>query len=340
MRSCLVAFPLALAAAVAACGPGVVIPQTPEGPGPTGSLVAEETLGEDALLVALPSDDNTLVGKVHVATYGADSQSAEAAFQANPCREHLQIQRFPASRKLRDIRRFSTDVNSSALLKVVKIGVSVSNVTDYQYEFNVTEKMVADDTIAYAECCARSRGGCGEHFVRELYYGEGVYRLLRSTSGAASVGVPMIVDVGGGASYAVLGEQSFRGYFAYKIKQTPAAPPPPSEDRVATIATGAVADLNLPATLEGAALLEQQGPLVLITTKSTERTRGDQLKAIGEARQQQRKALKNLLAGPPYNTPPAALNDRVERVYDLGQEVDASQDGAGDWLLKMSYAIR
>jgi hypothetical protein len=319
------------------CGPSLM-PQDPGSAAPSDSLVATDTLGEDALLVALPSDDDTLVGKVHVATFGPE-ESAEASFQANPCREHLEIQRFPASRRIRDIRRFSTDLNSSAVLKVVKIGVAVSKVTDYQYEFNVTEKIVADDTIAYAECCARSRGGCGEHFVRELYYGDGVYRLLRSTSGSGSIGVPMIVDASAGSSYAVLGEQSFRGFFAYKVKQTPAPPPPPSEDRVATIATGTVADLSLPATLDGAALLEQQGALVLITTKSTARTRGDQLKAIGEARQQQRKALKNLLAGPPYNTPPAALVDRVEAVYDVGQEVDALEDGDGDWLLKMSYAI-
>jgi hypothetical protein len=336
MRSCLYALLIAVAA-TPACGSSIV-PKDPGAPAVSGSLVAEDTLGEDALLVALPSDDNTLIGKIHVATFGPD-QAAEASFQANPCREQLQIQRFPASRRIRDIRRFSTDVNSSAVLEVVKIGVAVSNVTDYQYEFNVTEKIVADDTVAYAECCAKMRGGCGEHFVRELYYGDGVYRLLRSTSGSASVGLPLIVDASAGASYAVLGEQSFRGYFAYKVKQTPAPPPPPAEDRVATIATGTVADLNLPATLEGAALLEQQGALVLITTKSTARTRGDQLKAIGEARQQQRRALKNLLAGRPYNTPPAALNDRVERVYAAGQEVDALEDGEGDWLLKMSYAI-
>jgi hypothetical protein len=327
-----------VAAAASACGPDLAA-GPPKDLQPTGSLVAADTLGPDALLISLPSDDDTLVGKVHVATFGADA-TQEAGFQANPCREHLEIRKFEAARKIRDIRKFTTDFNSSAVIKVVKIGVAVSNVTDYQYEFNVTQKLVADDTVAYAECCSKMRGGCGEHFVNELYYGDGVYRLLKSTSGSASVGLPLIVDVAAGTSYGVLGEQSFRGYFAYKIKRTPAPPPPPSVDRVATISTGAVADLALPAKLEGAALLEQQGAYVVITTKSTERTRGNQLKAIGEARQQQRRALKNLLAGPPYNTPPAALNDRVEQVYDKGQEVDALEDENGDWGLKMSYLIQ
>jgi hypothetical protein len=305
----------------------------------TGSLVAADSLGDDALLVAVPSDDNTLIGKVHVATYG-QSADQEASFQANPCREQLQIQSFKAARHIRDIRKFSTDFNSSAMIKVVKIGVAASEVTNYEYEFNVTEKLVADDTVAYAECCARIRGGCGEHFVRELYYGDGVYRLLKTTSGSASVGLPMIVDSSAGASYSVLGEQSFRGYFAYKIKETPATAPAPAADRTATIATDTVADLDLPKTLEGAALLEQQGAYVVITTKSREGTRGNQLKAVGEARQQQRRALKNLLAGPPYNTPSSALNDRVERIYDTGEEVDAAQDENGDWLLKMRYLIQ
>jgi hypothetical protein len=332
------ALSLLVASLAAACGPDLAT-RAPGEPPTARPLVAADTLGDDALLVSLPSDDNTLIGKVHVAAFGAGG-SQEAGFQANPCAEHLKVQSFKAARKIRDIRRFSADFNSTAILKVVKIGAAVSQVTDYAYEFNVTEKLIADDTVAYAECCAKLRGGCGEHFVRELYYGDGVYRLLKSTSGSATVGVPMIVDASGGTSYAVLGEQSFRGYFAYKIKQTPAAAPPPSEDRVATISTATVADLNLPATLDGAALLEQQGAYVVITTQSTERTRGDQMKAVGEARQQQRRALKNLLAGPPYNTPPAALNDRVERVYDAGQEVDAAENDEGDWSLKMSYLVQ
>ena len=319
------------------------LPKAPAGPPPAmpggDSLVAADSLGEDALLIALPSDDDTLAGKVHVV--GTTSgQSLEVAFQANPCLEHLRIQSFEAARHIRDTRRFTTDVNSQAVIKVVRIGASLSDVTDYQYEFNVTRKLVADDTVAYAECCARMRGACGSAFVRELYYGDGVYRLLRETSGRVGAGVVLVADGSIGASSAVLGEQSFRGFFAYKIKETPAPPPPPAEDRVVAIRTDGVADMALPSKLEGAALLEQQGARVLITTRSTAGTRGNQLKAVGEARQQQRRALKNLLAGPPYNTPPAGLNDRVERIYDGGEEVDAYRDEEGDWFVKMAYVIQ
>ncbi len=320
-----------------ACGPRLTVPSSHSAEmekAPFG-----ESLGADALLVSLPSDDNTLVGKVHVVGASADKDLSEVSFQANPCREHLVIQRFPASRHIKDIRRMTTDINSSVLIKVVKIGVGVSNVTDYQYEFDMTEKMVADDTVAYAECCSRLRGGCGGHYVRELYYGQGVYRLLKAAQGEVSAGVPFIADASGKHSYAVLGEQSFRGYFAYKIKETPAPPPPPSVDRLSTVSTETTADLQLPSTLDGAALVEQQGANVIITTQSSESGEANALKAVGEARQNQRRALKNLLAGPPYNIPPATLNERVDQVYQAGREVDASKNPKGQWVLKMSYLI-
>jgi hypothetical protein len=319
------------------------LPKAPAGAPPAipggDTLIPADSLGEDALLIALPSDDDTLAGKVRICG-NAPGRSLEVSFQANPCLEHLRIQSFDAARHIRDTRRFTTDVNSQAVIQVVRIGASLSDVTDYQYEFNVTRKLVADDTVAYAECCARMRGACGGAFVRELYYGDGVYRLLRETSGRVEAGMVLVADGAVGASRAVLGEQSFRGFFAYKIKETPAPPPPPAEDRVVAIRTDGVADLALPSKLDGNALLEQQGARVLITTRSTAGTRGNQLRAVAEARQQQRRALKNLLAGPPYSTPPAQLNDRVERVYDGGEEVDAHRDDEGDWFVKMAYVIQ
>ncbi|MBN2340556.1 MAG: hypothetical protein JXX29_14500 [Deltaproteobacteria bacterium] len=323
----------------AGCMPHASVPAAPSPAAMQQSNAFSDSLGDDALLISLPSDDNTLVGKVHIVT-AANAAVTEVAFQANPCAQHLRIQRFPASRHIKDIRRFSSDINSAAIIKVVKIDGSISNVTDYQYEFDVTEKIVADDTIEYAECCAKARGACGAHFVRELYYGAGMYRLLQQTSASAGVGVPMIFSASGNKSFAILGEQSFRGYFAYKTKPTPAAPPPPAENRLATVSTTEVADMNLPATLEGAALVEQVGAQVVITTKSSAQSGSQQLKAIGEARQQQRRALKNLLAGPPYNTPPDQLNQRVESVYDAGQEVDAYRGNEGEWYLKISYPIQ
>ena len=305
---------------------------------PKGVMQAAESLGPDALLVPIPSEDDTLVGKVQIPRQ--KDSFTEADFQANPCAEHLKIHDFKAERMVRDTRRFSTDLSGSAVVQVVKIGAAISQVTDYQYEFNVSRKLVADDTVDYAQCCSRLRGGCGSHFVRELYYGDGVYRLLRNVKAGVSAGVPLLAEASAQTQYGVLGEQRFRGFFAYKVKETPAPPPEKQESRVGTLPTDGGPDLLLPKTLSGAALLEQEGAFVLITTKSTEAQRANTIKAIGSARQKQRQALKNLLAGPPYNTPASALNERVEAVFQAGEELDAYQGDEGDWYLKMRYTIR
>lgn len=306
-------------------------------PGPDLANVAE-TLGDDFLLFAVPSDDDTLIGKVSAP--GTDTETTEINYQANPCLAHLETKSFEAERTVRDIREIRGDVNGSVLLKIVRVGAAVSVATDYEYEFRITRKLVANDTIEYADCCSKARGACSAHFVRELYYGTGKYRLLQRVSGSASVGVPIIAEISGGRSYAVLGEQSFRGFFAYKTKETPTAAPPPLDDRTHFITTETAVGFPIPDAVEGAAAVEVRGPDIVITTISNPQVRGNQLKAIGSARQRQRRALKNLLAGPPYNTPPGELNNRVEAVYREGIEVDAAMDDNGDVLLKMRYRIK
>jgi hypothetical protein len=301
----------------------------------TSAMSGAESLGDDVMLISIPSDDDTLIGKVFIPR--AQKDRTDVAFQANPCRPHLEVKIFDAHRRVSDTRRFDGGVSASALLEVISVSVSASEITDYQYDFNISRKMVADDTIAYGECCAKLRGGCGDQFVRELYYGAGTYRLLQKSGGSASVGVPVVAGGTAHANYTTLGEQSFRGYFAYKAKETPTPQAKPAESRVVAVPTDGGPDLNLPKVLQGAAAVEQDGPHVLITTKSAENLRSDQIKAIGNARKKQRRALKNLLAGPPYNTPPAQLNQRVEQVYDGGKEEDAYKDDNGDWFLKMRY---
>ncbi len=329
---------LVLSLLVSSCfGPKQIQPD-PIPDQPKGVMQAADSLGDDALLIPIPSEDDTLIGKVQIPRQKA--QLTEVDFQANPCLKQLTLKDFKAERVVRDTRRFQTDINGSAIIQVVQVGASLSQVTDYQYEFSVSRKLVADDTVEYAQCCARLRGGCGNHFVRELYYGEGVYRLLRNIKAGVSAGVPLLAQGSAEAQYGVLGEQRFRGFFAYKIKETPAPPPEKMESRVGTLPTDGGPDLNLPKTLSGAALLEQQGAFVLITTKSAAKHRQTMIKAIGNARQKQRQALKNLLAGPPYNTPSAGLNQRVETVYKSGEELDAYQGDEGDWFLKMKYQIQ
>jgi hypothetical protein len=303
----------------------------------TNAMSGAESLGEDVLLISIASDDDTLIGKVFIPR--AAEQGTEVDFQANPCQEHLTVKTFPAHRKVSDTRRFDAGINASAMLKAINIGAHAANVTDYQYAFDITRKLVADETVAYGECCSKARGGCGEKFVRELYYGNGKYRLLKSKEAGGGVDVPGVAGVGAHAKYETLGEQSFQGFFAYKTKVTPTPQPQPSEDRTVVVPTDGGPDMVAPSVLEGAAAIQQDGASLLITTKSADNLRDNQIKAIGNARKKQRRALKNLLAGPPYNTPPETLNDRVEQVYKGGKEEDAYRDDNGDWFLKMRYKL-
>ncbi len=304
----------------------------------SSAMDGAESLGDDVLLISIPSDDNTLAGKVHIPRQR--DNLTEVDFQANPCRDHLNILVFEANRKVSDIRRLDVGINASAMIKAFRIKSEMSRVTDYQYEFLITRKMVADDTVEYAECCAGRRGGCGSHFVRELYYGSGTYKLLKATAGGAEVSVPVVASAGGNVSYVTLGEQSFKGFFAYKTKETPAPSPEQIESRVSTVSTDGAQDFNLPKTLDGAAVVEQQGAYVLLESKSDERHQDNQLKAIGSARKKQRRALRNLLMGPPFNTPQDQLDKRVNTVYQKGEEVDAYEDDKGNWYLKMRYRIK
>jgi hypothetical protein len=320
---------------VSACNPIRPPVNNDDRPMASSAMSGAESLGDDVLLIAVPSNDDTLAGKVFIPR--PQTRGTDVDFQANPCADHLEVQAFEANRRVSDVRRFDSGVNASALIKVVDISASANEVTDYQYDFNITRKLVADDTVAYAKCCAKSRGACGDRFVRELYYGSGTYRLLQKSSVEGSLGVPVVGGVGANSNYTTLGEQSFEGYFGYKTKETPAGPPPPSEHRTVVVPTDGGPDLQLPEMLEGAAAIEQDGAYVLITTKSGQAFRDDQIKAIGNARKKQRRALKNLLGGPPYNTPRDELHDRVERVYDGGEEVDAYRSDEGDWLLKMRF---
>ncbi len=326
----------ALASLGLGCAPSMPPPPGGTQPGQSGAMPAADSLGKDVLLIAIPSDDDTLIGKVFIPRTA--ETGTEVDFQANPCLEHLNIKTFNAHRRVADVQKFDAGVNASAMLKAINIGAHATNVTDYQYEFDISRKMVADDTVAYGECCAKARGGCGDNFVREMYYGTGRYRLLRNQSAGGGFNVPVIAGAGGHVNYYNLGEQSFQGFFAYKTKTTPTAQPKPSEDRTVVVPDGDP-NIVMPKVLEGAAAIEQDGPAVLITTKSADNFRDDQIKAIGSARKKQRRALKNLLAGPPYSTPPEKLNDRVEAVYKGGKEEDAYRDDKGDWFLKMRYRM-
>ncbi|MBW2458220.1 MAG: hypothetical protein JRI68_27190, partial [Deltaproteobacteria bacterium] len=226
-----------LAAAGLGCSPTMPLPPGGgNGSGQSGAMPPAESLGKDVLLIAIPSDDDTLIGKVFIPRT-ADS-GTEVDFQANPCAEHLNVKTFNAHRRVADVQRFDAGVNASAMLKAINIGAHATNVTDYQYEFDISRKMVADATIEYGECCAKARGGCGKNFVREMYYGTGKYRLLRNQSAGGGFDLPLIAGVGGHVSYYNLGEESFQGFFAYKTKTTPTPQAPPSEDRTIVVPDG------------------------------------------------------------------------------------------------------
>ena len=66
--------------------------------------------------------------------------------------------------------------------------------------------------------------------------------------------------------------------------------PKPSVDRTVIVPTDGGPDMIPPKVLKGAAAIEQDGAYILITTKSADRFRDNQIKAIGSARKKQRRA--------------------------------------------------
>lgn len=196
-----------------ACGGSV--PQ----PRPAGSQGERPSpLGQSYTLSPLPSDDESLLGRV-LDRAPAAGQSLEEVARPNPCADKLtEAKTVPSVATFDDAEELAVGGKASATLGTYGFSGDASRATHFVYKLETEKRASRVDTAEYEACCKEK--SCGYGFVSALVYGSGEYATAEETSGSAGVSVILVAKVEGTAALRVLHKRSVKGWVAALIRVT------------------------------------------------------------------------------------------------------------------------
>ena len=204
---------IALAIAAAGCGGGTFQPRTPH-----AQATPASPLGASYVLVPLPSEDSSLLGRVLPGPPEPGRSLAELA-QPNACAETLSpAQTVPMSNSFENAEDLTASVNAGAALGAYGFRADVSRATHFVYKVATDQQMVQRDTAAYVECCKTK--GCGWGYVAELIHGNGEYASAEETRGSAQVDFA-IASGGGSVGLKAISRRKVDGWVAALVKVNP-----------------------------------------------------------------------------------------------------------------------
>ena len=203
-----------LALVVAAgCSPAPFHPQAPAG--------AEHAspLGPSYVLLPLPGEDETLLGRVLPALPAA-GRSLDETSRPNPCAEALTpAKTTPLASSFEDAQEISARAQAKAMLGAFGFEGDAASASHFFYKLTTEKRVALTDTTAYVQCCAQ-KGSCGVGFVSALIHGEGEYATGEESGASGSVTVPVAGGAGGGVQLKILHRRKVRGYIAALVTLT------------------------------------------------------------------------------------------------------------------------
>lgn len=199
--------------ALAACG-GPPAPRVASGHGTEDA----NPLGPSYVLLSLPSDDDSLLGRILPGAI-EPGHSLEETARANPCEDKLNEPRTSAvASSFEDAQDLQIEGQARAMLGAFGFSGDASRATHFAYRLEASKRISRPETGEYAACCREK--GCGYGYVSALVYGEGEYATGEETTGNASVDVLTIGGASGGARLHVLHRRKVRGWLAAMITVT------------------------------------------------------------------------------------------------------------------------
>jgi hypothetical protein len=205
---------LTLLATFVACAP------TPFRPAQTVSTEQEASpLGPSYVLIPLPSEEETLLGRI-LPELPRAGRSLEEISRPNPCAEALTEPKVtPLASTFVDAQEVSGNAQAKAMLGVFGFEGDASKASHFAYHLETSRRAALTDTNEYVKCCDEHEGECGVGFVSALVYGEGEYSTGEETSARGAVTVPM-AGAGGGVRLRVLHRRKVKGYLAALVTLT------------------------------------------------------------------------------------------------------------------------
>lgn len=173
---------------------------------------ASNPLGPSYLLMPLPSEDSSVLGRILTAPPEA-GRSLDEISRPNPCADKLTPQQEAAqSAEFNDARELKVSGSTKAMLGAFGFSADADHATHFVYKLSTDKRVGRTDTTEYTTCCQQK--GCGYGFVGALVHGEGEYATGEETSGSGSANVMMVGSAQGRVSLKTLHKRKVKGYVA------------------------------------------------------------------------------------------------------------------------------
>ena len=198
-----------------ACGP----PPSPQlgGGGGRGEGLSSP-LGPSYVLVPLPSDDDSVLGRI-LPSEPEPGRSLEETARANPCADKLtEAKTSPMASSFEDAQDLQVHGKARAMLGAFGFSGDAERATHFVYKLEASKRISKQDTAEYTSCCAQK--GCGYGYVSALVYGEGEYATGEESAANASVDVLTVGGASGGARVKVLHKRKVKGWLAAVVTVT------------------------------------------------------------------------------------------------------------------------
>src|SRR5262245_10813230 len=182
-----------------------------------GDAIAAAPLGQSYVLIPLPSDDDTLLGRI-VESPPEPGRSLDQVSRPNPCAEKLSPKATsPSANSFEDAQELAAGATASAILGVYGFQADASQASHFVYKLQTSKQASQRDTTEYVECC-KTRG-CGIGYVSALVYGEGEYSTAQETNTRANLKIA-VASAGGTVNLKTLHKRSVKGWMAALVTVT------------------------------------------------------------------------------------------------------------------------
>lgn len=203
---------VSLASLAVACGG----PQPPK-LGGAGEGREASPLGPSYVLMTLPNEDDTLLGRV-IPRPPEPGRALEEIARPNPCEAHLAEARLsPMASDFEDAEEISQGAKGRAVLGTFGFSGAAERATHFLYKLSTTRRASRADTTEYEACCKEN--DCGYGYVSALVYGEGEYAAGEETSASGGVDVA-VASASGETRVRVLKKRKVKGWIAAVVRVT------------------------------------------------------------------------------------------------------------------------
>lgn len=184
---------------------------------PTQTGEAASPLGPSYVLIPVPGEDDSLLGRILLAP-PEPGRSLDEVSRPNPCLDKLAAAK---SSKLQNEYLDAQDVSMGGAAKATLAGFGfsgqVSRATHFVYRLKTERKVSRVDTSEYEACCKEK--GCGYGYISALVDGSGEYAAAREINGSGKVDFAL-ASAEGSLSLSALSRRKVRGFLAVVITVT------------------------------------------------------------------------------------------------------------------------